>query len=517
MPEPLLERMSELLAISREIASATEYTTLLRRVVAHVASFLEAETAVLLLADEQGCAKVSAAVGLPADAEGFQAPLDEAIGRKLCGMIGCNPARFLAAPVIESGKIRGILAVHRHEPYGREDTALLSGLADQAAIALAHINHVQRLQGALSMLRDADKRKDEFLGVLSHEIRNPLAPIRSSIYILDRADSKSEAAAHARLVLQRQTDHLTRLVDDLLDVTRITRGRIKLTRNPVDLVEVVHRAADDHRSMMSASGIRLILQLDAPLHKVWISGDPTRLAQVVGNLLQNAAKFTPAGGEVSLLVGVADSQAIIRVRDTGAGIDQKLRERVFEPFVQAEQSISRPQGGLGLGLALVKGIVELHGGNVRVESEGAGRGSEFIVSLPLAPAVEPELPANTMQKRSAEAKHILVVDDNHDAADSLAEILKLLGHSVEVAYEAPGALQRVLADPPDAVLCDLGLPGMNGYEFARAVRKKCSTNVRLIAVSGYAQTEDIRQSLEAGFEAHVAKPADPADIDRLLN
>lgn len=515
MPDARLERIFELLAISREIASATDYAALPRRVVEHTARFLEAQAAVLLLADEHSRATIAASVGLPEGSESFAGELDDSLGERLCTFLGCEPGKFLAAPVIESGRIQGILAVNCHESQGPEGAMLLSGLADQAAIALANSRHVQRLEQALALLREADQRKDEFLSILSHEIRNPLAPIRASIYILDRTDSKSEAAAHARLVLQRQTDHLTRLIDDLLDITRINKGRISISREPVDIADVVHRAADDHRSMMAAGGLKLVLQLDVPPNRVWVSGDPTRLAQVVGNLLQNAAKFTPVGGEVCLVVKAAGANVEVCVRDTGTGIDPALKLRIFEPFVQAEQPLSRTHGGLGLGLALVKGIVQLHGGTVHVESDGRGRGSEFIVRLPLAPEAPPVAEKLQSDRAGVIAKHVLIVDDNQDTADLLAEIVKLLGHLVEVAYDGASALERMRAKLPDVVLCDLGLPRMNGYEFARAVRNS-RLQTRLIAISGYAQPEDVRKCLEAGFEAHVAKPADPTEIGRLL-
>lgn len=516
MPEPLHERMFELLAISREIASATDHTTLPGRVVEHVARFLGAPTAVLLLSSDDDRLRIAASVGLPQSADGFEGSLDESIGAKLCSLVGCDTSRFLAAPVVESGRVQGILAVHLDRKAEAEDEALLSGLADQAAIAIAHVRHVQQLQQALSMLRDVDRRKDEFLSMLSHEIRNPLAPIRASIFILDHTESNSQAAAHARLVLQRQTDHLTRLIDDLLDITRITRGRIHINSEPVDVVEVARRAAEDHRSMMATDGLRLTLQLDVPHRQAWVSGDATRLAQVIGNLLQNAAKFTPAGGTVALNVRIAGGQVEIRVCDTGVGIDPAFKDSIFEPFVQAGQPTSRSPGGLGLGLALVKSVVELHGGTVRAESEGSGHGSNFVVSLPLGAASKPGSPPVSFEGRAVPAKRIVVIDDNHDAADSMAELLQLLGHSVEVAYDGPDALARVLTRPPDVVLCDLGLPGMSGYELGSAIRKGLGDSVRLIAVSGYAQSEDVRRSLDCGFDAHIAKPADPEEIERLM-
>jgi signal transduction histidine kinase len=242
---------------------------------------------------------------------------------------------------------------------------------------------ITSLKDAERSLRDADRRKTEFLGMLSHELRNPLAPIRHSIYLLERSNSASDRARRARAVLARQSEHLARLVDDLLDVTRIARGKIELRRVPMDLSEVVRRTAEDLRSVLEEHELALAVDLRAG---TWIHGDPTRLGQVVGNLLQNAAKFTPAGGRVTLSLATAGDAAEIRVHDTGIGIPPELLDHIFEPFVQAERSLARTQGGLGLGLALVKGIAEMHGGAVRVASAGTGAGAEFIVSLPLSVA-----------------------------------------------------------------------------------------------------------------------------------
>jgi PAS domain S-box-containing protein len=372
----------------------------------------------------------------------------------------------------------------------------------------------EALREANERLRDADRRKDEFLGVLSHELRNPLAPIRSSLFILERAEPAGSQAARAREVVNRQVTHLTRLVDDLLDVTRIARGKIALRRGDVDLGAVARRAADDHRVLMQGAGIAL--ELDLPPDPVIVNADEARVTQIIGNLLQNARKFTGAGGRVALSIGRADGAALIRVRDTGVGIDPALLPRLFEPFTQAEQTIARSEGGLGLGLALVKGLAELHGGRVAAASAGEGRGSEFTVELPLAAPPSPrgrraEGPART--RRSA---RVLVVDDNVDAAQSLAELVRLFGHDVEIAYDGPTAVAKVAQHHPEIVLCDLGLPGMSGYEVAQALRARHDGTLRLVAISGYARPEDVRKSIEAGFNAHLAKPPDPEKIERLL-
>ena len=325
------------------------------------------------------------------------------------------------------------------------------------------------LQRANAQLREMDRRKDEFLSMLSHELRNPLAPIRTAVYILNHAEPDGEQARRARSVIERQAEHLTRLVDDLLDVTRIARGKIELRRDRIDVGEVARRAAEDQRSVMEARGVKLGVDLDAAV--VWVDADATRIAQVVGNLLQNAGKFTPAGGQVSLSVRASPSSAELRVRDTGIGIEPELLAHVFEPFVQSDRSLARAQGGLGLGLALVRAIVELHGGTVRADSGGPGRGAEFVVTLPLAEAPAAGRAWAPQGLRAASrGRRVLVVDDNVDAAETLGELVALFGHTAVLAHDGPTAIAKARATSPDVVLCDIGLPGMSGYEVARALR-----------------------------------------------
>jgi PAS domain S-box-containing protein len=371
----------------------------------------------------------------------------------------------------------------------------------------------EEVRAANARLLEADRRKDEFLGMLSHELRNPLAPIRNSIYVLEHTDPDGEQGRRARAVIQRQAEHLTRLVDDLLDVTRIARGKIELRRERADLASIVRRTVEDQRSVVTGRGVRLVTGV--PDEVVWASVDSTRISQVVGNLLQNAAKFTPRGGSVAVSLRAARGAAELRVSDTGVGIEQGLLEHVFEPFVQGERSLARTQGGLGLGLALVKGITELHGGTVSAESRGSGKGAEIVVRLPLAaPESRRDAPAANVPG-PAKGRRVLVVDDNRDAAESLAELVELFGHTAEVAYDGPSAIAKARASLPEVVLCDIGLPGMNGYDIAKALRAD-GGDVQLIAVSGYAQPEDLDRAADAGFDGHVAKPPDPAQIERLL-
>jgi CheY-like chemotaxis protein len=306
-------------------------------------------------------------------------------------------------------------------------------------------------------------------------------------------------------------------VDDLLDVTRIARGKIELRRAPLDLAALARRTAEDHRALMHDRYLELAVEV--PGEPLMVNGDETRLAQVLGNLLHNAAKFTPAGGRVALAVGVEDGRAVVHVRDTGAGIAPDVLPTIFEPFTQAEQTIARSEGGLGLGLALVRGLVALHGGDVAAVSAGPGRGTDFVVTLPLAAprgdaANEDRAPTAGAPDR---ARRVLVIDDNRDAADSLAQLVAMLGHTTDVAYDAIDGLAKASENVPDVVLCDIGLPGMDGYEFARQFRARSrGRDVRLVAVSGYAQPDDVARAAEAGFDAHVAKPPDPERIEEVL-
>jgi two-component system CheB/CheR fusion protein len=368
----------------------------------------------------------------------------------------------------------------------------------------------------IDALREADRRKNEFLGMLSHELRNPLSPIRNSLYILGRAAPGGEQARRALAVIDRQVQHTTRLVDDLLDVTRISRGKVRLQRERVDLGELARRTVEDHRDLFAHIGVRLEVRIAA--EPVVVNADATRISQVIGNLLQNAAKFTRRGGETTLAVEQNDGFAVVTVRDTGAGIAPEVLRRLFEPFVQADSTLDRSTGGLGLGLALVKGLAELHGGTVTAHSEGVGTGATFTVRLPLDRRRAPRLtvvPAG--RAPPGPARRVLVIEDNSDAAQSLKEALELNGHVVDVASTGSDGLDKVRGLDPDVVLCDIGLPGMDGFEVARRIRADPGCRgVALIALSGYAQAEDLERSKEAGFDLHLAKPPDLETLERAI-
>lgn len=372
---------------------------------------------------------------------------------------------------------------------------------------------------AENALVEADRRKNEFLAVLSHELRNPLGPIRNSVYILEHAASGGEQAKRAVRVIDRQSQHIAKLVDDLLDVTRISRGKIQLRHERLDLNALACATAEDHRSMFVAAGVDLAVQgTGKPL---WVEGDPTRLAQMIGNLLNNAAKFTQRGGQAILTVEAdAEEHVTVRVRDNGAGMSAEQSLRVFEPFMQAPQTMERASGGLGLGLALVKSLTEIHGGTVSAQSEGLGKGSEFTITLPLAPSrLERRPAAEFSAEESKEPRRVLIVEDDEVAAESLKEAIELTNHEVLVACSGKKAMEMVQHYKPHVVLCDIGLPGFSGYDVARALRADPDPEIRstyLVALSGYAGPEHVVESKDAGFDRHLAKPASIADLDRLV-
>ena len=363
-------------------------------------------------------------------------------------------------------------------------------------------------------LRQADQRKDEFLALLAHELRNPLAAIRNSYSTCStRSEPKAQSMETARAIVTRQVGHMSRLVDDLLDIGRVNSDKVKLQLKNVDVCRVVRDVVEG----VAGAGVRVVLL--APDHPVWVSGDAVRLAQVVGNLLSNAFKFSPAGRQVHVSVHWDDAFAIVRVRDEGIGIAPADLGRIFEMFTQVESRPDQPSSGLGLGLPLARRLVQLHGGNLEASSRGIGQGSEFIVRVPLvtqggtAADIEasPQVPVKTRRYS------ILIVDDNEDAADSLALLLTLAGHAVSIAYDGAKALELVTAGRPRVVLLDIGLPGMNGYEVCRRLRSlDLGTRPIVIATTGWGQERDKQRSAEAGFDAHLVKPLDADTLERLL-
>jgi PAS domain S-box-containing protein len=377
---------------------------------------------------------------------------------------------------------------------------------------------ITALRVAEDALRVEARRKTEFLAVLSHELRTPLASVRNSIALLDRAPREGETARRAGEILHRQAEHLTRLVDDLLDISRIAHGKIELRRTHLDARSVVRRTCDDAKDAFEERGVELYGS--EPAHPVWIDADAARMVQMIGNLLNNALKFTPPGGQVHVSVRKRGVTCEVSVRDNGVGLDPSDLDSIFDPFVQAERTHHGARGGLGIGLALVRELAISHGGRVRALSEGPGQGTEIILALPLAVVQEaggttagaPKAPA------SAPGLSILLVEDNEDARESLALLLTLNGHDVNVVTTGRAGVEAVSAHPPDVLICDVGLPDLSGFEVIRAIRAAHpASGVFAIALTGYAQPQDRDQAFQAGFDAHLAKPPDFAELDQILS
>jgi signal transduction histidine kinase len=434
-------------------------------------------------------------------------------GDRLGGLlreIGGGSALLL--PLRARGKTLGSMVLVRTDEAGfdRQAMGLAEELARRAALALdnAELYH---------QLREADRRKDEFLAMLAHELRNPLSPVATSLQLLRAAGDDPTVARRALEVMERQVGHIVRLVDDLLDVARITRGRIELRLAAVDLATAVAHTVENQRPRFAQREQQLVLEL--PAEPIVVRADPTRLDQVVANLLANANKYTPSGGHVTVRVERRGEQAVLTVRDDGIGLPPELLGRVFDLFMQSERALDRSQGGLGIGLTLVRRLVELHGGSVAASSEGEGKGSEFEVRLPVQEGVavaapQAELPAPAPDGAS---RRVLVVDDNVEGAESLAELLRLWGHRVRVAHDGPSGLALAAEQLPEVVLLDIGLPGLDGYEVGRRLRANAATrDATLVAVTGYGEQVHGGRLEEAGFDKLLVKPVRPPELRELL-
>jgi signal transduction histidine kinase/CheY-like chemotaxis protein len=363
-------------------------------------------------------------------------------------------------------------------------------------------------------LRKADRRKDEFLATLSHELRNPLAPIRTAIEVMRLANDQPALVEKARVTMERQLLHLVRLTDDLLDVSRITQNKVELRREPLDLRSVLHSAIEATQPMLDAQEHTLSLDL-SPL-PMWTDGDFTRLAQAFSNLLNNAAKYTEPGGQVHVGIRSSDGMATITVEDTGVGIAADMLPRIFDMFTQLQEYRDRTFGGLGIGLTLAKRLIELHGGTIEAFSEGVGLGSRFIVRLPLMAMAERELTAVEHDVPGCRGCRVLVADDNPDAVEMMSVMLEVKGHIVRVAGDGAGAVTVAAEFEPNIAFLDIGMPRMDGYEAAHRIRELLGSRVVLVALTGWGQDEDKRRSREAGFDHHLTKPPEPETLDRLI-
>ncbi len=366
-------------------------------------------------------------------------------------------------------------------------------------------------------LKQADRRKDEFLATLAHELRNPLAPIRNALHIMRLKANDPATMEQARLIMERQLGQMVRLVDDLLDVGRITRGRLELRKERVDLAGIVKNAVDATFPLIEAAGHELTVAL--PPQPVYLDADPVRLAQVLSNLLNNAAKYMERGGRIWLSAARSDSELVVTVRDTGIGIPAEALPAVFDMFTQVEGSLEKSRGGLGIGLTLARQLVELHGGTIEARSDGSGKGSEFTVRMPVVPML-----AGVVTSRDDEARQdipirfrILVADDNIDAAESMGMMLRLMGNDVRTVRDGLQAVEEAAAFRPDVALLDIGMPGLNGYESARRIREqRWGKEIVLVALTGWGQEEDKRRAAEAGFDRHFTKPVSPAELAQLM-
>ena len=365
-------------------------------------------------------------------------------------------------------------------------------------------------------LVEADRQKDQFLAMLAHELRNPLAPVRNALEEIRLTPGDPAAVERARAMAGRQIAHMARLIEDLLDVSRITSGKIQLRRRPVDFSAIASHSAVTSRAQIEAA--RQELRATIAPGPIWVDGDSTRLEQVLANLLNNATKFSDPGGRIDMSVSVEGAEVRLLVRDTGIGIGPETLPRVFDLFAQGDRSLARAQGGLGIGLTLVRSLVEMHGGVVGVHSEGPGRGAEFLVRLPIIAEPAPsghEAPGGP--GREPQPRRVLVVDDNIDSATSLARVLGLWGHDVSIAHGGPEAIEMAVAGRPDLILLDIGLPGMDGYEVAAHLRARPDAGTpTLVALTGYGQEDDRRRSREAGIEHHLVKPVDLDELQALL-
>ncbi|HKY21424.1 MAG TPA: ATP-binding protein [Vicinamibacterales bacterium] len=417
---------------------------------------------------------------------------------------------FIGVPVMRGGRFVGGLGLHHvvARTWSAADISIAEEVTERAWAA------IERAQGA-EVLREADRRKDEFLALLAHELRNPLAAIRNAGQVLGRPHADSDTVRTAAGILNRQVAHMVRQVDDLLDVSRISRGKIELRKRPTDLVMVIRHAIEISRGFVS--GKTADMAVTVPAHPVRVNGDEVRLTQVIGNLLNNAIKFTDGAGRITVVLEELEGQAVVRVRDSGIGIAGDQLPQIFEVFAQVDGTRQRLHDGLGLGLSLVRSFVHMHGGTVEAISQGIGTGAEFVVRLPVLPtsASSESATSNADDGVTGNACRVLIVDDNHDAAESLAMLLRAMGHEVMTAHDGLDAIARAEACGPDVILMDIGMPRLDGYGAAMRIRER-DQRVMLVALTGWGQEEDRRRSTAAGFDAHVVKPIEISKLTRLI-
>jgi PAS domain S-box-containing protein len=535
------QTVRNLLRISERLNSSLEVESLLDILVIEATRMVDAESGVAGLRTSEGmaCRKYFQAgefvpleycwkpgQGLPGWLMQHKIPYltndadsDPQIVHELCSRFGVRTA--LSVPILNTEReVIGFLELHnkRHgSAFTQNDQRTLMAISETAATAIQNALAYREVQSAEESLRETDRRKDEYLAMLGHELRNPLGVISTAVQLLQKNSAANAETRDLREIVEHQVEHMARLMDDLLDVSRISRGQMRLNMKLCDLAGIVRRTVEDYRATVESSGLELVVTL--PERPVWVSGDPTRLAQSISNLINNASKFSDPGAVVSVVLDVdrASDSAVLVVRDTGIGMEPEVVARLFEPFSRGSHGMDRRRGGLGLGLALVKGLIELQGGRVSAASAGPGQGAELTIFLPLRepPALESEIVAP--KEPQPGGRRVLVVEDNRVAARTMRMFLTQTGHTVEIAHSGPDGIEAALRFQPEVILCDIGLPGCDGYEVARRIRDEVGLEgVYLIAISGYGQESDKQRAYNAGFDAYLVKPVNLSELEKML-
>jgi PAS domain S-box-containing protein len=530
------ERLRLLWEAASVLLTTTEPDVMLRELFARIGPHLGLDGYLNYMVNEAGDAlRLVSYIGIPEETAREISQLE--FGQAICGRVALQRQALVVTHVQESDDPRaqrirsfGIrayacnplqinndllgtlsFASRSRDQFEEDELEFLRTICHYVAVAYERLRLVRQL-------RDADRRKDEFLATLAHELRNPLAPLRNAVELLHRAGGDAAVSEQVRGLMGRQLDQMVRLVDELLDMSRISQGKVRLRKERVELKAVVRHAVEATWPLLQAQAHEWTVSV--PPEPIYLDADSTRLAQVISNLLNNAAKYTEKGGHIWLTAERQGNDAVLSVRDTGIGIAAEHLPHLFEMFSQVAPALERSQGGLGIGLALVRGLVELHGGRVEAHSAGIAKGSEFIVRLPAEDVTVlnlPEQAAEDSKAGSARKRRILAVDDNRDSADSLAMMLRMMGHETRTAYDGLEAVQAAATYRPDVVLLDIGLPKMNGYEVARHIRQQpWGQRMILIAQTGWGQEEDKRRALEAGFDQHLTKPVEAAVLETLL-
>jgi PAS domain S-box-containing protein len=507
------QRLRHLLEAASILLTTDEATVMMRALFSQIGGHLQLDAYAHWRTDDTGAVRLESSLGIPEKALAELADLpiesDEEAGAIL-GLHGL-PA-FARTPLVADGRMRGVVlfASRRNAAFDPDELEFLRTICHYVTAAGERVRLIHRL-------RDTDRRKDEFLATLAHELRNPLAPVRSSLEIMRLAMDDPGLIARARETMERQMVQMVRLIDDLLDVSRITRGRLELRKEPVSLDALIRTALETAGPLIDDSGHRLIVDgLDRPIEMI---ADPVRLAQVLSNLLNNAAKYTEPGGTIHLITTLEGDEVALTVKDSGVGISEDALPGVFDLFNQVDRTLERSQGGLGIGLTLVKRLVEMHGGRVEAHSDGPGQGAAFTVRLPvIAGGASTATPSVRRVPRAAPGgRKILIADDNRDAAESMALVLRMIGNDVRTVNDGMHAVEEAEAFAPDVVLLDIGMPLLNGYDAARRMREATwGQDLVLVALTGWGQDDDKKKAIEAGFDFHFTKPLEPADLRRIV-